>query len=207
MHSWCIRISVLALVMLNFTCEASWYWPFVKKKDPSTIKDPTFDEDHQPGMPRQKIRAPEKKEDTISVEHLEKLAKQGNPNAQLALGKIYFEGRAGQKQDYHKALDLFQKAAQKGNGPAMFNIGLCYDGGFGVRKSLENALKWYRKAADVGVPEAQAKVAAIAENTGDFRTAMIYLRMRADGGDAVCMRKLATFILNEIGRASCRERV
>ncbi len=147
------KIIIATLALLVLTGCSSWrWWPWGTKKIDSGFKDPTFDMDHQPGIPKPQTVKPKKKEDTVSVERLEKLAKEGNPNAQLALGKIHFDGRVGKKKNYKKALELFHKAAALGSGPAMFNIGLCYDGGFGVAQSLKDAIAWYEKAADAGVP-------------------------------------------------------
>ena len=44
-------------------------------------------------------------------------------------------------------------AADMGVAKSLFNIGTCYDMGWGVEKNREEALKWYRKAADQGLPE------------------------------------------------------
>ena len=36
---------------------------------------------------------------------------------------------------------------------SLFNVGTCYDMGWGVEKNRAEAMKWYRKAADQGLPE------------------------------------------------------
>ena len=189
-----------ALRLAGGGLSGAWYWPLAASPRSSRRGvTPTFGVDEQPGIPRKKTKTTPKKEDTVSVERLETLAKEGNHQAMLALGDIYFTGRAKVKQNYRKAVDWFEKAAELGNGRAMFNLGLCYDGGFGVDKSLEQARQWYVNAADAGVPEAQMKVAIIAEDEGDYVQAMKYLRQLADAGNAACMRKVALFILNGLG--------
>ncbi|MDD4099067.1 MAG: SEL1-like repeat protein, partial [Lentisphaeria bacterium] len=195
------RLAALCALLVVSGLHGAWYWPFggKAKKPAGRGPDPVFGADEQPGIPRTKTKTTPKKEDTVSVERLEKLSKEGNHQAMLALGDIYFTGRAKVKQDYGKAAKLFEQAAGLGNGKAMFNLGLCYDGGFGVGKSLDKARDWYAKAADAGVPEAQLKIAVIAEDSGDYSLAMKYLRQLAEAGNAACMRKVAIFILNGLG--------
>ncbi len=184
----------LLLLLGTMPCYSAWWWPFNTKRDTkpelSTMDKPKpiMHSDHAP-----------RPEDKVSVERLEKMAKNGNPNAQLALGKIYFEGLVKKKQDHKKAFQLFMAAAIQDSPQAMFNVGLCYDGGFGVKKNLLEALRWYHKAADAGVPEAQINAAIAAEQRGDYPTALKYLRLRATQGDTPAMYKVAIFLLNGLG--------
>ena len=116
-YSTAIRILVCLLISLSLSGMA--FWPFgpkkIKDKSPS---EPTFDEYNQPDVRRYPVQKPRKKEDEVSVERLEMLAKNGNPNAMLALGKMYFEGLAKLPRDYKKAFNLFMQAADLGNGTA-----------------------------------------------------------------------------------------
>ena len=52
----------------------------------------------------------------------------------------------------------YRKAAVKGDGRAMFNIGYQYEWGRGVEKDHIEAARWYRKAADKGHASAKALV-------------------------------------------------
>ncbi|NLZ63153.1 MAG: sel1 repeat family protein, partial [Lentisphaerae bacterium] len=190
-----LKFFLLLSCCISLSLHASWWWPFGKKKAPE--KPTVSDVDKRPPI-KVSDRAPSK-EDTVSVERLQKLAKDGNSNAQLALGKIYFEGLVGQKQDYDKAFELFTQSADQGNPQAMFNIGLCYEGGFGVKKNPKEALRWYYQAADAGVPEAQINAAVAAEQRGDYEKALHYLKIRANAGDTAAMNKVASFLLNGLG--------
>ena len=73
--------------------------------------------------------------------------------AQFELGKRYYTGRTsagrygGHKQDYKKAVEWWLLAAEQGNADAQYGLGCCYEEGHGVDKDLNEALKWYRKAA------------------------------------------------------------
>ncbi|NLE55232.1 MAG: sel1 repeat family protein, partial [Lentisphaerae bacterium] len=185
-------LCLLAGALLCGSCRS--VWPFNRKKLLPTPGGETETTASKLAKP-----PPEKEKPAVSIDRLEKVAKAGNPNAQLALGKIYFEGRANVKQDYVEAIRWFTMAAEAGNGAAMFNLGICYENGVGVAMNPTAAYDWYRKAADSGVAEAQGKVAAIAEMRGDYQSAVKYLRLRADAGDTICQRKLGVYILNGIG--------
>ena len=58
--------------------------------------------------------------------------------------------------DYIEALRWFRKAADKGHTEAMYNIGVYYENGDGVKQDYTEAMKWYRKAADRGDDDAKA---------------------------------------------------
>jgi hypothetical protein len=62
------------------------------------------------------------------------------------------------QQKYHEALDWFQKAAHKKEKEAMYQIGLMYMDGLGVKASEIEAKKWFKKAADDGHKEAKEKL-------------------------------------------------
>ena len=65
----------------------------------------------------------------------------------LQLGKCYDNGR-GVEEDYKKATQWFEKAAEKGNAQAMLQLGECYDIGRGVEKDYKKAIVLYSMAAD-----------------------------------------------------------
>lgn len=76
-------------------------------------------------------------------------AKQGNLTAQLALGLLYYNGRAVQ-QDYVQAIGWIREAAEKGNPEAQATLGAAYELGRGVPRDDSQAGAWYRKAAEQG---------------------------------------------------------
>jgi len=65
----------------------------------------------------------EKKDYAGALKLYTKLANAGNPDAQQALGQMYFYGEAGQVDD-GKAAELFKKAAAKGNKVAIASLEL-----------------------------------------------------------------------------------
>ena len=174
---------------------AAWWWPFGGKKSKPISSQPDLGK----RAPIKVSDKPTGKEDQVSVERLQKLAKNGNANAQVALGKIYFDGLLEQKQNHKKAFELFTQAAEQGSPQAMFNLGLCYDGGFGIKKNQAEALRWYNQAAETGLPEAQLSAAILAERSGDYATALHFLKLRANAGDTGAMHRVASFLLNGLG--------
>ena len=77
-------------------------------------------------------------------------AEKGNVNALHNLGVVY-----ARQELYSEAATFFRQAAMKGDGDSQFKLGLMYAQGIGVRQSDIESLKWLRKAAEQGQPEAQ----------------------------------------------------
>ena len=67
------------------------------------------------------------------------------------------------RQDFDNAFYYFYNAAQKGHTNAMFNLGLFYEYGAGCRKSYNDAIYWYRKAASLGDQKAQQRLYELGE--------------------------------------------
>ena len=54
------------------------------------------------------------------------------------------------KGDYEKATQEFRPLAEEGMAPAQFRLGICYEKGLGVSRDDDQAVKWFRLAADQG---------------------------------------------------------
>jgi hypothetical protein len=67
-------------------------------------------------------------------------------------------GRSATSQDYAKARDWYEKAADGGNPDAMFKLGVIYQNGQGVALDYAKAREWYEKAADGGNADAMANL-------------------------------------------------
>ena len=97
-----------------------------------------------------------------AVDLFYKAAEQGFAPAQNRLGECYAEGKIANRKDYDKAAAWYQKAVkQDNNAKALFNLGRCYENGWGVKQSLHEAANQYVAAAKQGLKEAQNKL-------GDF---------------------------------------
>src|SRR5258708_10973487 len=63
----------------------------------------------------------------------------------------------------HVNIARLTQQANDGNGDAQFRLGLAYELGLGVEKSIGYAIAWYQKAADHGVPGAENNLAILYE--------------------------------------------
>ncbi len=84
-------------------------------------------------------------------------AERGCSEAQHKLGVIYLYGQCDVEKNYHEAIQWFTKASEK-HPESQFFLGLMYEGGQGVKKDLQAALKWYQKAASAGFQDAKDKI-------------------------------------------------
>jgi TPR repeat protein len=85
-------------------------------------------------------------------------ADQDDAVGQYYLGAMYASGRGGVAQDDDQAMNYYLKAADQNNPYADFALGVVYENGKGVPKARDEALNWFRKAAQNG-DEAMKKAA------------------------------------------------
>jgi uncharacterized protein len=88
--------------------------------------------------------------------------------------------------DYAAAAVLFMPLAQSGNAPAQMSLGELYYEGEGVPQNYDEALNWYRKAADAGLPRAQLRIGLMYSEgrsvQQDRSEAVKWYRLAADEG-------------------------
>ena len=100
-------------------------------------------------------------DDTEAVSWFEKAKEKGDVRAINSLGWMYERGK-GVVQDDEKAIELYRQAADAGSKLAMNNLGIIYENGkAGQEVNLEEALKWYKLAAENGYDGAQESVARV----------------------------------------------
>jgi TPR repeat protein len=89
----------------------------------------------------------------------------GNAEAQQMLGTLYAVGIGGFRRDTAKALELYNKAADKGNTDAMCDLASIYlKGTEGIPKDIAKAVEWYQKAASLGDESAVSKLKFLKAN-------------------------------------------
>ncbi|GEM_PF-2699200 len=114
------------------------------------------------------------------ISQLERLAEQGDADAQFSLGMIYSLGidenpdyvkkmffdknnivmpKNLVKQDRQKAMNWFKKAAEQNNSKAQTELANSYYWGF--TQNYVQAAKWYTKAAELGDAKAQSMLASM----------------------------------------------
>ena len=76
------------------------------------------------------------------------------------LGECYAHGH-GVRQNWSKALEWYQKAAEKRVLSAVLRLARCYAHGEGVELSKENAIFWYQKAVEMGSQKAESELKSI----------------------------------------------
>ena len=99
--------------------------------------------------------------DAAERQALEKLATQGDADAEYKLGVLYMKGEGGPQIDT-EAAEWFGKAADQGHVDAQ--LALMYPVELGVQDDITEAVKWYREAADQGEAEAQITLAIMYYN-------------------------------------------
>ena len=117
-----------------------------------------------------------------------RLAEQGNVEAEVNLGAMYFNGW-GVSPDYATAAKWYRKAADQGDPGAQYNMGDMCAHGWGEPQDYAEAAMWYQKAADQGDSDAQYNLGVIyAEGRGVPRSyvqAHMWWSLSAAGGDAL----------------------
>ena len=86
------------------------------------------------------------RDEALSVQLLERAARQGHLAAQYDFAQCYLQG-VGVEKDEVLAAQWFELAADKGFAEAQFMIGNCYKYGTGVGKDAVKANKWFSLAA------------------------------------------------------------
>ena len=106
------------------------------------------------GIPKNKVLAntilnDEIKKKIIDLAGKELASKINNPVHLVIYADMYSFG-LGQPNDFEKAFDLYQKAADLGNLEAMCDLGYMYLVGQGVKKDEKLSSYWFKKSADLG---------------------------------------------------------
>ena len=86
------------------------------------------------------------KDNDKAADILMKPAQQGNANAQLVLGLLYYNI----KEDYEKAFDYYKIAAEQGMAIGQAYLGFMYYRGNGIENDNKKAIEWLEKSADQG---------------------------------------------------------
>ncbi len=113
--------------------------------------------------------------------------------ALCSIGHIYRYGE-GVEQDYTKALEWYNKAANAGNDSAMYSIGYMYDYGEGVEQDYSKALEWYNKAANAGNSAAINNIGYMYEFSEgveqDYSKALEWYNKAVNAGNAAAMNNI-----------------
>lgn len=99
---------------------------------------------------------------TLSLHYNNLAARQGEPEAEMAISKWFLCGYEGLfKKSDEMAFTYAQRAAQTGLATAEFAMGYFYEVGIHVAANLKEARVWYTKAAENGNKDAKGRVEGI----------------------------------------------
>ncbi len=133
-----------------------------------------------------------------NIKTLRSSALAGDEAAQVELGNAYFFGGNNEiPKDYALAVTWYKKAAKQGNKSASFNVGLCYDQGYGVEKDYKQALKYYLIAQDDSMPQVYQNIAIIYQDLGKIDYAKRFYEMATKFELPKSFRRLGTIHLAE----------
>jgi uncharacterized protein len=131
-------------------------------------------------------------------------ARQGDAEAEEALGAWYLEGKKSRTgatilpRSPGRAIQLLTRSSDAGSEIAMFRLGVCFDFGEGVRRNPSKAAALYRRAARRGIGVAAANLAITYRARGNWRLAERWFRKAIDLGE--------TDAALEIGRMALERR-
>jgi uncharacterized protein len=101
-------------------------------------------------------------------------AAMGDAASESALGLFYEEGTGGVSEDWKAAAAYYQSSAQQGFAKGEYRLARAYRFGIGVPCDLQEAAKWYDRAAQHGMEEAADEANWLRGNRfrfdGNFRT-------------------------------------
>ena len=101
----------------------------------------------------------------LSLHYNALAAKQGEPEADMAISKWFLCGYEGSfEKNEGLAFTYAQRAAQSGLGTAEFALGYFYEIGIHVPADLKRSRSWYEKAADHGNKDAVARIDGISRS-------------------------------------------
>lgn len=77
-------------------------------------------------------------------------ARHGHAESQYIMGGLWaFLGKNAKE-----SVEWYQMAADQGHPLGLFNLGVCYENGYGVIRNREKAIEYYKQAADQGEQKA-----------------------------------------------------
>ncbi len=105
-------------------------------------------------------------DDTLEERYIAE-ARAGAPGAMYELGYNYLYGCGGVRKNLEKAVQWLTWAAERGDGDAMYELGCCYENGWGVDQDEDEARQWYWEAFVQGSDEAEIRLQELREEEED----------------------------------------
>lgn len=135
-----------------------------------------------------------------NIYQLRRAAVKGDPQAQYEYGRRLLTGQKGALQSSRLAFRWFSRAAEQRDPRAMAAMGLCYERGLGVARSLSKARLWYAAAVDEGNDDACETLVQMEARAGNMSGALQWLERMADDDSIPAQLILAHMHLNGTAR-------
>lgn len=87
----------------------------------------------------------------------------GDKECQFNIGDIYLYGKYGIEKDIDVAIDFLEKAAAQDHAQSLYILSLLYNNGIEVTKDENKAIKYLKKASDLGDQESKIRLNEISE--------------------------------------------
>jgi TPR repeat protein len=142
-------------------------------------------------------------EEYAKAERLYRIAAaHGHYKAMNNLTNFILRGRSVEPGNVDLVVDMTESLIERGIPIGYFNMGVLLDGGYGVEQDEEAALQYFRKAADLGNPEAQFYIGTMLRsltiaNPIPFEIGNQMKRCAADQGHAEAAIDTATHLKND----------
>ena len=125
-------------------------------------------------------------EEVVGAKNLIERSDTLEAETQYLLGRDYYRGENGQKQDYDKAYYWYSKSAAQGYANGVNGIACCYFSGRHVQKDVGKALELFKKAASMGSDNAMYNLGyqyyVGREVEKDYKKAVEWFLKGADAG-------------------------
>ena len=125
-----------------------------------------------------------------AVERGKKRVEAGDALAIRKLGVYYRLGVYGFPQDYTKALELWQQAAELGCAGSYWDIGYLYENGLGVERDKKKAVHYFELAAMEGDVNARGCLGVYEARAGKMDRALRHFMISIRGGDNKSLEKI-----------------
>lgn len=112
---------------------------------------------------------------------------------------LYNLSKITEAKDPVKSAEYMKQAAQLGLAEAEVTYGLMLERGFGVKKNVDEAIKYYKLAAKKNDKNSQYNLALMLLNNADFKRAAILFKKSADQGHQLSALNLATMYEKGLG--------
>ena len=140
----------------------------------------------------------------MNIKELIELAKTGDSESAVKAGEYYLQSADEDNyvDYYNKAFNYFKDAASLGNPKGLYNLGICYENGIGVKQDKNKAIAYFIESAndlENENPKIQTKIASCYASQQDFKSAIKWYLKASEHDDCDAFNALGYIYLNGLG--------